>query len=44
MVPTLKDIDFKDKKVLVRVGFDLPVDDNGNIKDDKRIKISIPTI
>jgi len=41
---TLKDMDLKDKKVIIRTGFDLPVDDEGNIKDDKRIKISIPTI
>jgi len=41
---TLKDVDFKDKKVIIRTGFDLPVDNKGNIKDDKRIKISIPTI
>ena len=41
---TLKDMDLRDKKVIVRVGFDLPVDDDGNITDDKRIKISVPTI
>jgi len=42
--PTVKDVDFKGKKVLVRTGFDLPVDEEGNILDDKRIKISLPTI
>ena len=37
-------MDFKDKKVIIRVGFDLPVDDEGNIKDDKRVKVSLPTL
>ena len=40
----LKDFDFKNKKVIVRTGFDLPVDDEGDIKNDKRIKDAIPTI
>ena len=41
----LKDFDFTDKKVLLRVDFDTPVDKvTGIIKDDFRIKISIPTI
>ncbi len=41
---TLKNLDFKDKIVLIRTGFDVPVDKNGKILDDKRIKVSIPTI
>jgi len=31
----LKDIDFKNKKVLVRLGSDVPLDEQGNITDDE---------
>jgi len=41
---TLKDIDFKNKKVLVRCDFNVPLDEEGNITDDRRIKSSLPTI
>lgn len=41
---TLHDLDFKDKRVIVRVDLNLPVDESGNIKDDKRIKEVLPTI
>jgi len=40
----LEDMDFKDKRVLVRLGTDMPLDDSGDITDDKRIKISLPTL
>ncbi|MBI2549332.1 phosphoglycerate kinase [Candidatus Woesearchaeota archaeon] len=43
-VPTLTDRDFTDKRVLMRVGFDLPLDEHGNITDDKRIQVSLPSI
>ncbi len=32
------------KRVLVRTGFDVPIDEKGNILDDSRIRISVPTI
>lgn len=41
---SLKDLDFKDKKVLVRCDFNVPMDDEQNITDDIRIKSSLPTI
>lgn len=41
---TLKDIDVKHRKVLVRVDFNVPVDEKGNITDDSRIQAAIPTI
>lgn len=44
MLKTLKDIDFKDKRVLIRVDFNVPIDKKGNISDDFRIKSSLPTI
>lgn len=41
---TLKDIDVKEKKVLVRCDFNVPQDEMGNITDTRRIVSSLPTI
>lgn len=41
---TVKDLDVKGKKVLVRCDFNVPMDDNSNITDDRRIRSSLPTI
>jgi phosphoglycerate kinase len=41
---TLKDIDLKNKKVLMRVDFNTPLDKNLQIKDDARIKAALPSI
>ncbi|WP_338976035.1 phosphoglycerate kinase [Spiroplasma endosymbiont of Monopis laevigella] len=40
---TLKDLDFKNKKVIVRFDFNVPLENN-KITDDTRIKASIETI
>ena len=41
---TVKDIDLKDKKVLVRCDFNVPMDENRNITDNRRIVAALPTI
>ena len=41
---TVKDIDLKGKRLLMRVDFNIPLDGNQNITDDKRIQAALPTI
>ena len=41
---TLKDFNFRNKRVLLRCDFNVPLDERGDILDDFRIKQTIPTI
>ncbi|NLY66324.1 MAG: phosphoglycerate kinase [Tissierellia bacterium] len=41
---TIKDLDVKGKRVLVRCDFNVPMDEELNITDDRRIRSSLPTI
>ncbi|MFC1502201.1 phosphoglycerate kinase [bacterium] len=41
---TIKDIPLKGQRLLMRVDFNVPLDEHQNITDDKRIRASLPTI
>jgi len=41
---SIKDLNIKGKRLFIRVDFNVPLDENLNITDDRRIRSSLPTI
>ena len=40
---TLRDLDAKGKRILARVDYNVPIDEEGKVADDPRLVASLPT-
>ncbi|MDX5477705.1 MAG: phosphoglycerate kinase, partial [Cyclobacteriaceae bacterium] len=43
-IKSVDNLDFKGKRALIRVDFNVPLDEHQNVSDDTRIRAAIPTI
>jgi phosphoglycerate kinase len=41
---SIRDVDIRGKRIFIRVDFNVPLDENLNITDDRRIRSALPTI
>lgn len=44
MISYIDEIEVEDKRVFIRADFNVPLDQEGNITDDTRIKSTLPTV
>lgn len=43
-IPSIAEIDIRDKKLLIRVDFDVPISRSGEIEDARKLHLALPTI